>query len=128
MTRAAQNADLFHLEHHGDTIVVIPTTHMREFEYQRIEAGAKRVFELVESGRIKNVVIDLNKTDYYGSTALGLFVKFWKRVTSRGGRMAFCNISDNERKILEIATLHRLWPICASRQEALEQVNATTRN
>jgi stage II sporulation protein AA (anti-sigma F factor antagonist) len=124
MARPAKGSDLFDLEQHGNTMVVIPTIDMREFEYQCIEDGARQVLNLLENGQIKNIVIDFNKTDYYGSTALGLFLKFWKRITSRGGRMAFCNISDTERKILAIARLHRLWPICASRQEALEQVIA----
>jgi anti-anti-sigma factor len=123
MAKAASSSELFELQHEGDTVIVIPTVDMREFEYQRIESGAKHVFELVESGRANNVVMDFSKTDYYGSTALGFFLKLWTRVTSRGGRMAFCNISAHEREILEITMLHRLWPIYSSRKEALERVS-----
>jgi anti-anti-sigma factor len=123
MAKPASSSELFELEHEGDTVIVIPTVDMREFEYQRIQSGAKQVFDLVESGSAKNIVMDFSKTDYYGSTALGFFLKLWTRVTSRGGRMAFCNISAHEKEILEITMLHRLWPICASRKEALERVS-----
>jgi anti-anti-sigma factor len=124
MAKSASSSEMFELENEGDTIIVIPTVDMREFEYQRIQSGAKQVFDLVESGSAKNVVMDFSKTDYYGSTALGFFLKLWTRVTSRGGRMAFCNISAHEKEILEITMLHRLWPIYGSRKEALERVKS----
>jgi hypothetical protein len=36
--------------------------------------------------------------------------------------MAFCNVSDHEKEILQITRLDKSWPICASRSEALEAV------
>jgi hypothetical protein len=36
--------------------------------------------------------------------------------------MAFCNLSDHERDILQITHLDRLWPVYATRSEALEAV------
>jgi anti-anti-sigma factor len=66
--------------------------------------------------------MDFHKTDYYGSTALAFFLKLWKRVRNRNGRMAFCNISDHEREILTVTQLDRLWPIYLSREEATKAV------
>jgi stage II sporulation protein AA (anti-sigma F factor antagonist) len=128
MARSAKNSDLFDFEQQGDTVIIVPVIDMREFEYQRILSEAKQVFELIESRRIKNVIMDFSKTDYYGSTALSFFLKLWKRVTSRGGSMAFCNISAHERKILEVTGLHKLWPICTSRKEALDQIGEKSQN
>jgi anti-anti-sigma factor len=68
------------------------------------------------------VVLDFRKTDYYGSTALGFFVKLWKRVRDRDGRMAFCGVSDHEREILRVTHLDGMWPICSSREEAVQAV------
>jgi anti-anti-sigma factor len=95
---------------------------LRELEYERIEAGAKEILELLNGTGIKNVVLDFGKTDNYGSTALGVFMKLWKRVSVRNGRMAFCNVSDHEKELLQITKLDHLWPICSSRSEALEAV------
>jgi hypothetical protein len=64
----------------------------------------------------------VHKTGSYGSTALGFFVKRWKRGTGQNGRMAFCNVSDAEKEVLGITRLDRLWPVCPSRAEALEAV------
>jgi hypothetical protein len=36
--------------------------------------------------------------------------------------MAFCNVSDHEKEILQITNLDHSWPICSSRTEALEAV------
>jgi len=37
--------------------------------------------------------------------------------------MAFCNLSPHERDILAAVELDRLWPLCDSREEALQMVN-----
>jgi anti-anti-sigma factor len=112
----------FKVECEGQTLIVTPLTDLRELDYEEIEAGARDILNLLGNGSIKNVVMDFQKTDYYGSTALGFFVKLWKRVRDRNGRMAFCRMSDHEREILQVTNLGGLWPICASRQEAIKAV------
>jgi anti-anti-sigma factor len=111
---------IFETEEQGDTVIVLPTADLRELDCQRIEAGASKIFELLTADPVKHVVLDFFRTDYYGSTALGLFLKLWKRVRDRQGGMAFCNVSEHERKILRVTKLDRLWPICTSRSEALQ--------
>jgi anti-anti-sigma factor len=112
----------FEFEREGQTLVVTARTDLRELDYPEVEAGARDILHLLGNGTINNVVLDFHRTDYYGSTALGFFVKLWKRVRERGGRMAFCGVSDHEREILRITRLDGLWPICPSRQEALQAV------
>ena len=122
LTGRGAAGELFEIEQEGDTLIVVPAVDLRELEYQRIDAGAKDIFELLDGTGIKNVVLDFHKTDYYGSTALAFFVKLWKRARMRNGRMAFCNVSDHEKEILQITRLDHLWPICSSRAEALRVV------
>lgn len=113
---------VFEIERHGPTLVATAQADLREMDYQGVEAGASSVLDLLHNGTVRNVVLDFHKTDYYGSTALGFFVKLWKRVRSRGGRMAFCGVSDHEREILKVTRLDGLWPICPTREEALQAV------
>jgi len=117
---SALGPGLFEIEQQNDTIIVVPVGDLQELDYERIEAGASEVLDLVNGTGIKNVVLDFHKTDYYGSTALGFFLKLWKRVKVRNGHMAFCNISDHEKEILQITNLDHLWPIYSSRSEALD--------
>ena len=119
---AVSAAGIFEIEEEGDTIIVVPSVDLRELDYQRIETEAREILERLNDGSIKNVVLDFAKTDYYGSTALGFFLKLWKRVRCRNGRMAFCNVSDNEREILQITNRNKTWPILSSRNEALKVV------
>ena len=112
----------FDIEREGSTLIVTPLTDLREFEYQAIESAAQEILSQVAQGAVDNVVMDFMHTDYYGSTALGFFIKIWKRVKVRGGRMAFCNVSTHEREILKATKLDDLWPICGSRAEAIAEV------
>jgi len=115
-------ANIFQFERQGETIIVVPLAGLSELAYQEITAGAKDILELLDHGPARNVVLDFSRTAYYGSTALGFFVKLWKRVSKRNGRMAFCNVSDHEKETLQIMKLDDLWPICSSRREALAAV------
>jgi anti-anti-sigma factor len=112
----------FEVEREGQTLIITPREDLRELDFRAIEAGASDILRLLGSGTIKNVVLDFHKTDYYGSTALGFFVKLWKRIRECDGRMAFCGVSDHEREILRVTKLDALWPICPSREEALMTV------
>ena len=113
---------IFDIEQQDATLIVIPLVDLRELDFYRIEAGAKEIMERLNGKGIKDVVLDFHKTDYYGSTALGFFLKLWKRVRMLKGRMAFCNVSEHEKEILQITKLDHLWPICSSRSEALDAV------
>jgi hypothetical protein len=53
---------------------------------------------------------------------LAFFVKLWKWVGNRNGRLVFCNLSEHEKEILEVAHLGQLWPICETKGEALQAV------
>jgi len=124
---SASAPGIFEIEQENDTIIVVPAVDLRELEYTRIEEGARKILDLLDGSGIKNVVLDFHKTYHYGSTVLGFFVKLWMRVRKRNGRMAFCNVSDHEKQILQITKLDHLWPICSSRSEALEAVQGNER-
>ncbi len=118
--------DLFEIEREGDTLIVTPHTDLSEVDFGQIEEGAREILELLKNSYGTNLILDFRRTDYYGSTALGFFVKLWKWVCAHDGKMAVCNLSNHEREILAITRLDSLWPICASRDEALAVVHGET--
>ena len=109
---------LLHFERVGDTLVLTPQRDMRELDYPEIEEEARDVLEVLSDESVKHVVMDFHKTDYYGSTALGFFLKLWKRVRSRDGYLAFCHVSPHEREILKLTRLDNVWTICPTRAVA----------
>jgi len=114
--------EVFQIEQLEDTLVLTPTTDLRELEFDAIEGGAESVLALLDDAHVQNVLLDFHNTDYYGSTALAFFVKLWKRVKSGGGIMVFCEISVHEQEVLRLTHLDTLWPIFATRAEALEHI------
>jgi len=115
---------LFDVEREGDILIVIPAGDLRESYYQDIEAAGGSLLERLEKSDIKGLVLDFSRTDYYGSSALGFFLRLWKRISSHGGRMALCNLSDHEREVLTVTRLETLWPIYRTRAEAVKAVSA----
>jgi anti-anti-sigma factor len=116
--------EIFAVERMGDTLIITPLEDLSEHKFQQIESGASHVVDLLDDSSVKNVVVDFHNTDYYGSTALGFFLKIWKRVSSREGRMTFCNLSDHEKEILTVTRLDNLWSTCGSKEEALAAMRA----
>ena len=119
---SALTAGIFEIEQEDDTLIVVPVVDLREPDYQRIEAGAGEILELLNGIGIKNIILDFGKTNYYGSTALGFCLMLWNRVKVRNGRMAFCNVLAHEKEIPQMTHLDHFWPICSSRIEALKAV------
>lgn len=112
----------FEFEQLGDTVVLTPLLRLGEVEYERIERDGATALDWLAAAHVKNVVIDCAQTDYYGSSALGFFVRLWKRCRIQNGQMALCNASTHEREILHVTRLDTLWAICDSREEALDAV------
>ncbi len=113
---------IFEFEHVENTLILIPNLDLRELDFDALEEAAATVFAALDERENQNVVMDFYKTDYYGSTALAFFVKFWKRIKDSGGMMVFCNVSDHELEVLELTNLLSLWPICKTREEALKLI------
>ena len=113
---------MFQIEKQDQAVILVPQRDLREFEFGEIEDEGSDVLRMIDQGEAQSVIVDFQKTDYYGSTALSFFVKLWKRVRANGGKMAFCNVSAHELEILEMTKLDNLWSLCSTRDEALRDI------
>lgn len=114
---------LFEIECQDDIVIVTPNQDLGEFGYEQLVVESREALELLdESTDKRNIVIDFHKTDYFGSTALGVFLRIWTRVRQRDGHMAFCGLSEHERAILAVTRLDTLWSLCDSKAAALKAV------
>jgi anti-anti-sigma factor len=118
----AAETPVFEIGQEGETLLVTPTEDLRELEYRGIDAAGAEVVGRLQDGRVKHVVVDWSRADYCGSTGLGFFAGLWARLRRRGGRLAFCNVSDHLREILRVVRFEELWPIYPTRAEALRAV------
>ncbi len=116
--------ETFQIEQQGETVIITPLITLRELAYERIERDAQHVSDQLAAASTKNVIVDMSQTEYYGSTALGVFFRFWKQADSQAGQLVFCNLAPYGREVLELTRLNTLWAICQSREEALAVVSS----
>ena len=83
----------------------------------------ERMVQVIEDGK-KQVIVDLSKATFIDSTTLGVLVGGVKRLRPAGGTLALVCSDQNIVKIFEITGLDRVFPIYASREEALRSVAA----
>jgi anti-sigma B factor antagonist len=67
------------------------------------------------------VVVDLTKTTFIDSTALGVIIRGVERLKQRDGRLVVVCADPNIVKIFEVTGLNRVFSIYGSRDEALAQ-------
>jgi stage II sporulation protein AA (anti-sigma F factor antagonist) len=120
--------EMMEIERQGDTLILTPLGDLRELYCQEIEAEREQVQRHLEAEpSIRGVVVDFGKTDYFGSTALGLLVWLRHEMRVRGGRMALCNLSAHEQDIVEVTGTDVLWTVYPSREEAVAAVSDSAR-
>lgn len=81
----------------------------------------ERLVQVIEDGK-KQLVVDLSKATFIDSTTLGVLVGGVKRLRPTGGSLSLVCTDQNITKIFEITGLDRVFPIHASREEALGAV------
>lgn len=117
---------LFETEDLGDVVVVLPTRNMGEFEMASNEVSAFEQLIALTDGR--SAVIDLSKTDYFGSSTIGLFIRLAKRMRAENLAISFCNLSAHEAEIIGITHVGEVLDVRESRQSAIDYVrNATAK-
>ncbi len=111
--------EFFRIEQLDEILILSPVANLSELELSSFEEAVRNLVKRLEASGFRDVLLDFEGTDYYGSTALGFFVRLWKRVRRVGGNMVFCNVSPYEREVLELTRLDNLWQICPTRSDAL---------
>ncbi len=69
-----------------------------------------------------NLVVDLSNMNYFGSELIGVLIRLARTVTNGDGRVALCGPSPKMMEVLESMRLTKLWPIFASRDDAMKHV------
>ncbi len=83
----------------------------------------QQLLEVIDQGG-RDVIVDLSDTTFIDSTTLGVLVGGVKRLRPTGGSLALVCTDPNIIKIFEITGLDRVFPIHASRDDALSALAA----
>ena len=115
-------SSIFETEIENATLIVATRGDVSTLASEDIHAELSDLLEDLKRSEVKHVVIDLKKAAYFGSSMLGAMNALWSRIRPNGGKMAICNVSPTGLEILQVSRFDTLWPICASREEALQKV------
>ncbi len=108
---------------HQDKIAVIEL----DAEYAALDGDALRqldqlLAELTAQNTAVCLLLDASATRFVDSNFLEVLIRYWKRISQQGGRLALCNLGPECREVLAATRLDTLWPIFSDREKALEQL------
>ena len=106
-------------EQQGNVLVITPLFTYATFAEPDVATELIEVQEQVDLPTTEQVIIDLGEIPYFGSTVLEWMAQLWKRVKSKGGRLAVVRPSQIGREVLAAARLERLWGIFETRDQAI---------
>ncbi|QYU67120.1 STAS domain-containing protein [Leptolyngbya sp. 15MV] len=72
-----------------------------------------------QSARPRRLVVDLSGVDYMDSSGVATLVEALQHARRGNTRMVLCGMKDRVRSIFEIARLHVIFEIVATREAAL---------
>ena len=78
--------------------------------------------EISEQNKNK-LIINLEKTTYLNSTALGVLISAHANFVKRNGKIVLCNVSKSIENIFVITKLTLVFPICANLEEAIKCIS-----
>ncbi|MFN3604610.1 MAG: STAS domain-containing protein [Leptonema sp. (in: bacteria)] len=79
------------------------------------------------SHKPKKVIINLSRTTYFDSSALGALVFFSKEVRNYGGNLVLCNLSRSLLALLKLSKLDILFDIKDNLTASIEYFNNLTK-
>jgi anti-anti-sigma factor len=70
------------------------------------------------------VVIDLGKVSYFGSSMLEAIRTLWNELPADDRKLVLCNASEVGGEILKVTKFDHLWPLVATRAEAIQRAKS----
>jgi anti-anti-sigma regulatory factor len=111
---------VFTVSQHGDVLVAALNRDAGNFAEAEVVRETSRLLERLKTTPVAGVVVDFANADYFGSTMLESLRLLWTRLRGTGARLVLCSLSEVGLEILKVAHFDTVWPICATRDEAIE--------
>ena len=99
----------------GVTVVVVPGKELDAGNTEQFKSAIKPV--LVASTK---VVFDLSQLRFIDSSGLGAFLSCLRQLSTRGGELKLCGLSNQVYQTFELVRMHRIFDIYNTRSEAVQ--------
>lgn len=113
---------VLHSELTEHAVVVMPLRDVGSLAEEHVRCELDEVLAQVRESGVKNVVVDFSHLPYFGTAMLEVMLTIWRGVRGEAGKMAVCNASEMQREVLRISAFDSLWPLCNTREEAIDSM------
>jgi anti-anti-sigma factor len=103
----------------GDALVITLQGDAPGFSIGSVHNEMSTIIGLAKSPEVRNLIVDISGSNYYGSLILGEIVSLGQMVREKGGRVALAGTSPDTKEILRMMRLDALWERYPTRSMAL---------
>jgi len=90
-----------------------------------LEEISRQLVEVAEQADPPYLVLDMAATEFFGSSFIEVLFRVWKKLSSHSNpKFAISGLQEYCREVLEVTHLDRLWPLYATREEAVTAFSA----
>ncbi|MCA9081065.1 MAG: STAS domain-containing protein [Planctomycetaceae bacterium] len=107
-------------EEQGVTVALLTKPQLTEDE--NLEKFDEDLNTLVETLQVRRLVINLERLNYFTSSALGRLIALHRRIQRAGGRLVLCSAGDDIRQIFQTARLWDYFHMANSVSEAVSML------
>ena len=112
---------IFKVETWGDTLIVIPMGDNPNYKYHDVHLETGRVNELIYGHGYRKLIVDFSQSRLVGTLILDAITNFLRKASDKA---VFCGASPEMHQSLTDLRLLTIWPLYASRHDALRAIYA----
>jgi anti-anti-sigma factor len=94
------------------------------FQESMLNETEEEIIRVLDDANTANLILDFQRTAYFGSVFFEVLFRLWKRTHAAGGQFFLCSLHPDCREILETARLTTLWDILPDVASCLSQMQA----
>jgi len=107
----------FKVEQEGDVYIVLIQGRIDATTTPTVEKKLAKLYDVVEK-----LAIDFSEVDYLSSAGMRLLLALSKRMSAKGGKIAFYGMTDEVLEIIRMAGFERILNIFSKKSEALKSL------
>jgi anti-anti-sigma regulatory factor len=113
---------VFPVEIFGNTAVISPAGDSPGFASAAITGEVAILRDFLAQPGIQHLILDLSRTNYFGSVMLGELIALTQATQQQGGRVAICGASNDMLEITRIMKIDSMWERFSNRAQALRAI------
>lgn len=102
-----------------DGITVVSLLESKIVSEEAIQELGQQLYQLVESGGHRNLLLDFREVQYLSSAALGKLIQLKKKLGPVTGKLKLCSISPDLLEVFRITRLDTVFEIYKDQETAL---------